>query len=493
MISKLLEALEYCAKNPELRDNQLLGNAYELIKTLQAVPAMLQWLPYTYEKKALPEIPAPDEKDSLRDYRFKRLMVNGVRKIPYAENQYYGLNFTTESAPDEPVSSVYVGSNGVGKSSLYAAMERASLHHLYTAEARGCKDPELYFRHFQCTVDPEVLIDTPSGEIYYPSENREEGLPAFFCTEYDIWQMERKDFDNKDIDVQLGLDSLAAFIKLLEDFETLLGNLNAIQDIQKAINRLSSTKDEDKKARKDLKSQLKSHKESAIIIVGDAWQDLKYNSFTRIIKQTQCLKRELEDYYEGQIDQIQKQLELIVPELMSAYFKAEEGIVDIGGQGNPLSIMLKLNAGEGKDPVIMQPRIYFNTFRFKVYCVVLKIALACCAKILNHINYPIVIDDVFDSIDFSNRYNIHTFIRRIVEKHNKVVPDIPLQIIFLTQDSLVGENIFRGISKALCPVKYSRLYEFTHSKETDKHTIQVSSPDMRNVTYIQLEDPILIS
>ena len=117
----------------------------------------------------------------------------------------------------------------------------------------------------------------------------------------------------------------------------------------------------------------------------------------------------------------------------------------------------------------VNPRKYLNTFRFKLFCVLLKVALSfCCMKWYN-IEFPIVIDDVFDSSDFNNRERIRTLIHKIYCSYSKLFKERehPLQMIFFTQDDVISDSVYRGIkdSPDFGTVKYSRIFNFTEAKD----------------------------
>jgi hypothetical protein len=379
----------------------------------------------------------------------------------------------------------------VGKSSLYAAMERVSLHHLYSAEARGCVSTEEQDRYCHHVGDTdqnhaEVIIQTLSGEICYPSDRLPFSCPAFFCSDYDIKRMESKDFDEEELDIQSGLSANKKAIKNLEEFKILVGCFVELHNLE-ADNPVNM-------------DELQNCRNRIINVIGEGFNLEDYIFSPDFLSQCQQLIQDLKGFYELWIDEFKQKMRTIVPELMSAYLDMEQEKIDLAENESSFKLQLQVRSDNHHDWTAISPRIYLNTFRFKVYCVVLKIALACCVKQMGHFNFPIVIDDVFDSIDFNHRYKIHELIRKVVEKHNKVMSeeksgdlpeDMHLQLIFLTQDNLVGENIWRGITKASEPAKYGRIYRCEQYREEDVKEIRVSSPDARNVKFIELEDSIL--
>lgn len=111
---------------------------------------------------------------------------------------------------------------------------------------------------------------------------------------------------------------------------------------------------------------------------------------------------------------------------------------------------------------ITSPREYFNTFRFKMFVVSLKIALAYCAKQIYHINWPIVIDDVFNSSDFNNRTHLGGYIAKILSAYEVLpeIKDMEFQLIFFTQDEVIGNSLFRGLKEEGKKAKLMRLHDY---------------------------------
>lgn len=110
----------------------------------------------------------------------------------------------------------------------------------------------------------------------------------------------------------------------------------------------------------------------------------------------------------------------------------------------------------------INPRAYFNTFRFKMFVVSLKIALACCAKLIYNTNWPIVIDDVFNSSDFNNRSRMDEYVKKICETYDGLekVKDMQLQIILFTQDDVIGDAVFKGLTRRNKSAKLLRIHDY---------------------------------
>lgn len=89
------------------------------------------------------------------------------------------------------------------------------------------------------------------------------------------------------------------------------------------------------------------------------------------------------------------------------------------------------------------PQEYYNSFRFKLYAVSFKIALAFMEMKRKGIRVPIVIDDVFNASDFENNLRLEQFVYNIYKAYDSLKFEEPLQLILLTHDEMVL-NAFRN-------------------------------------------------
>lgn len=123
----------------------------------------------------------------------------------------------------------------------------------------------------------------------------------------------------------------------------------------------------------------------------------------------------------------------------------------------------------------IKPRQYLNTFRFKLFCVAVKIVLGCFVKETYAINYPFVIDDVFDSSDFDSRLRLKQFVEKIVECHDGLLSEnkYAIQFIFFTQDDLIADQINKGliVSKGASNVKFGRIYDYHETEDLDTKSV----------------------
>ena len=92
------------------------------------------------------------------------------------------------------------------------------------------------------------------------------------------------------------------------------------------------------------------------------------------------------------------------------------------------------------------PDKFFNSFRYKLFCLMVSISLALSTRKKYQINLPLVIDDIFYSSDFVNKHTFAEFIINVIKLFTKHTPDMPLQFILLTHDDLIFKCAIDGLS-----------------------------------------------
>ena len=231
-------------------------------------------------------------------------------------------------------------------------------------------------------------------------------------------------------------------------------------------------------------------------------QALEHNPFLNIseeginsfFKVSDHLKAE----YQKLIAQLLKYSKIVFNYIFRQYLDKDikDVILDAENDGTSLQIKLLAQSPETKEIIReTDARGYLNTFRFKMYCVSIKMSLAFCCKKLYNFNAPIVIDDVFDSSDFQNREKIREFIFNLYKAHDEIFSkdNSQMQLIFFTQDDVIGDSVFEGI-KDFGPesgVKYARIYDYTEAGENDCHSVTIDDSG-KQYTNVRIEDIIKI-
>lgn len=95
------------------------------------------------------------------------------------------------------------------------------------------------------------------------------------------------------------------------------------------------------------------------------------------------------------------------------------------------------------------PFQYFNSFRFKLFCITMKICLSLYWMKRNKTIVPFVIDDVFNANDFNNGLKLEHFVYNIYKWYDVKLQradrcKIPLQLIMFTHDDLMLSAFKKG-------------------------------------------------
>lgn len=236
--------------------------------------------------------------------------------------------------------------------------------------------------------------------------------------------------------------------------------------------------------------EFKRELQALIGFIEHSMQDLLDNWRDKI---STAIKRLLEDYFVMDNDKIN-------PNLYFSSFNSSH-VGDQAKQFVNFSLLIESAGGnletDNRSP--MPPNAYLNTFKFKLFCVSLKLAMCCVAKAIYNINFPLVIDDVFDSSDFDNRVKIKEFVSNLLRQHDNLMKDIrtemPLQIIFFTQDDLIANQMAEGLAESGEKVKFSRIFDYHEIDITNDKLFKISDNMTHQVRlpfkYYQIEDKIV--
>lgn len=161
----------------------------------------------------------------------------------------------------------------------------------------------------------------------------------------------------------------------------------------------------------------------------------------------------------------------LVNEVMKMFAMDDEEMkmeFDVNSGEFKMNVMFRREDGK---KVPFSPEQYLNTFRFKLFCMTLKMAIAFAMKRFYKINFPIVIDDVFYSSDFAHRSMVKDFFRLFFLKHKELFDNHDLQVILLTHDDVVIEAAFRGICDVIGCSEINRRIMFDYRECDGPETV----------------------
>ena len=192
----------------------------------------------------------------------------------------------------------------------------------------------------------------------------------------------------------------------------------------------------------------------------------------------------LKDKVYGTIDYHTRDAREIINEVMKIFaMEDEEMSFSFNKDNGTFDMKITLNTPQGKS-IPFPPEKYLNTFRYKLYCMTLKVAIAFAMKKFYQMNFPIVIDDIFYSSDFTYRGMVRRYFRMLFEKHKELFPEPKneLQVIFLSHDEVIIEAASRGIRDAKAIVNRQMLFDY---READSHfdiAVDEQSKQTTNIT-----------
>lgn len=107
----------------------------------------------------------------------------------------------------------------------------------------------------------------------------------------------------------------------------------------------------------------------------------------------------------------------------------------------------------------ISPSHYFNTFRYKLFCLMVSLSLALSTRKKYSINLPLVMDDLFYASDFVSKHRFSKFISRVIELFYKYTPELPLQFILFTHDDLIFKNAIDALNKNAIAIDMENINE----------------------------------
>lgn len=453
--------------NKKYPQNPIFLIIKDLVSPLNQIPSLIDLYVRVSQNKPLETSTTIHTSLAINaDHRIKHLIASSFKA--FDSDAKYGIDFRDSYNNSIPSSTIILGSNGIGKTSSYTALEMVAMRHSYIAEVYGYTNVSTQHEYIKNnnseTPNPlAAIIDSTGSQISYPKENTELCPPSFFCSQFDFQDYMSNNFNIDYILHQLGRTSVK---KLLD----VLAELKLIVELLNRGNRLSSNlKNEPVEIKKNKINEIKKLRKEVgnklgfrdIRFVRNKWADSDMvNNISQVV---QYLENDLNTIF-NEFYQISSDL---IPKVLNEYLKEDNIHIEIRRIDKTIiPVVVISNSSDG-----IAPKLWFNTFRMKLFIIAIKMSLAFTSKIIDKLNFPIIMDDIFDSSDFKNKFEISYFFHSIVLGHNKFAQlnQMPLQLICFTQDRLVADNVYKGICIASSdvPVKYCRMFHFKECTEDD--------------------------
>lgn len=234
------------------------------------------------------------------------------------------------------------------------------------------------------------------------------------------------------------------------------------EQIQKVIETLSDTSDLTINEKiKALEKEIKDNKAS-IPIIEKAIKDLELQlksadvqvqNFKRIKEEIKFFNLKLIEEKDRIVTSYFKSIKEVVEKIMNDFIDEKESVnlvlslekIDRNVEGEIFQtevIMAKIVEKNGESTT---PDIYFNTFRYKVFCLMISLSIALSTRMRYKVNLPLVMDDLFFASDFISKNSFSIFFQKIIELFYKYTPDMPLQFILFTHDDLIFRSALDAI------------------------------------------------
>lgn len=95
----------------------------------------------------------------------------------------------------------------------------------------------------------------------------------------------------------------------------------------------------------------------------------------------------------------------------------------------------------------IEPAVFYNNFRYKLFCLLLKLVTGIGYMKKQEVIRPIIMDDVFYASDFYSKSKVKFFFETLLEAIDELLPGKKLQIICFTHDEIVLNAIYESTSK----------------------------------------------
>ncbi|WP_370086902.1 AAA family ATPase [Ekhidna sp.] len=142
----------------------------------------------------------------------------------------------------------------------------------------------------------------------------------------------------------------------------------------------------------------------------------------------------------------------VVEEILNQYVEQDElkllidfePVID-SMTGEETSKIITAKVFSEKKSLFVDPKKYYNTFRYKLFSTIVGLSIAIATRIQYRVNLPLLFDDVFNSGDFENKAKMYGFIESVLKYFNEYTPDLPLQMIYFTHDETLFDSLYSNL------------------------------------------------
>jgi hypothetical protein len=253
---------------------------------------------------------------------------------------------------------------------------------------------------------------------------------------------------------------IPTYIELLNGFIKKRGEI--IQQVESSISSKSNLRSSYdikiilNKEIADFELKIKSTTQNILVISKEIEQtETQYAIYESIKKDSESYIRivnsEINNIVNDAFDPIQDTIIQILNDYLKEdeiELKIEKVIDDYDSEsGEILSQFITARIKHKTEKIDLSPNKYFNTFRFRLFSMIVGISVAIASRIKTKINMPLVLDDVFYASDYERRTTIEMFIKNLFVLFEKYTPTVPLQLILFTHDELIFDSAYNAIGE----------------------------------------------
>lgn len=228
----------------------------------------------------------------------------------------------------------------------------------------------------------------------------------------------------------------------------------ALQDIAETLkNRPKTPQEQLKQVNSEIEQKNKSIKEANEQII----------SLEKLLKEAdravKLSRRLINDAKEFENKVIQRVDEIIVDAIQPVKRTIEEILSDyLEDESNDVELRISTGDVEGRkllkaeiikpnSDIILSPNKFFNTFRFRMFSMMVSCSIAIASRKSTNANLPLVLDDLFFASDYVSRSGIKSFLIKLIKIFEKQTPDLKLQFILFTHDDSVFNYAVEAMSE----------------------------------------------
>lgn len=443
---------------------------------------------------------------SFSDYRFRYLKLKDFRGITSGPNDaYLGLDFRDPKS-GQIASMIILGQNGCGKTSLYNAMELTFTEDISVARkhsqdlSKANTKLEFLPYAFKDNKVFSVQIDTQNGIYEYPTATLTWGFAeygigfnTFFCSESDLILYEVSNSNIPEYILrQVGIKRMADLRPLLK---------SCISNIEAYLKQVVSVEDEAQRDenKEDVDGQTNEQENDNKNVVEASVSDentmdekvFSIKNIPRLQATYDDLKQiitVLDEAVDQQVNETLSEIDDNVNRLFAGVDFWDKELDERVFLNSPNTIRVnKFNRD-------INPRVYLNNFRFKLFIISLNVAIAFNYMRKYSICFPLVFDDVFNASDFTNRsLSVKKYIENLYKLYSDKFPNWPqLPLILFTQDEVIADAVYKGINETNAignNINKVMLCKMFPVKEISKETDQViTESGKEEVSFYKLYD-----